>query len=271
MIQDLNTISEKYSRVHSKRVGTLLQVLLLLFNPEVYFTPSLLIQTTSYFNIQAWSLIKLGSKDAERSIQQLRVIAGMFTTHAVAHHLLQTIHALWRSMAARAQPLASATTLTALVNLAMFPLIHGSRSHDLGLLTAIHLLTAPLLIHHLRTLSPPTLFLINKQDLPWKVLQAVILSKVHSSFSADTTLCLVGNLVQLIPICDVKDERIGVYVKGITVLVGHCEGLARKGKATCVVDHPVFGWCTATSHPQIVDALPLVASQLHGLWDRRVS
>ena len=93
---------------------------------------------------QLWGLVRRGSDKAEQNLKVLVLVAKTFTAHLVAQDLFAVLRALWRCVAGRLPAICSPTMMLAIANTALLPLLNDNFHHDVCVLFAVYMLSAPL-------------------------------------------------------------------------------------------------------------------------------
>ena len=135
------------------------------------------------------------------------------------------------------------------------------------------LLTVPGLVHHLFVKSPDVAKFFASQKIGTRCTDALITSTqtlriIFNSLEGNGTLCLIGNLVQLVftDIAALDRQARGRFIAVITALLGHCRQYVTVRRSNISVSHPVFGYYSGTLTRGQIDAYPAVVKQIQMLW-----
>ncbi|OXB62164.1 hypothetical protein ASZ78_015346, partial [Callipepla squamata] len=172
---------------------------------------------------------------------------------------------------ARSRPSLSKGSLTAILSLALRPVVAAQFSDNLLRSFLIHIMSVPAIMTHLATLTPERLAVIESHDLFRKFI--IFLSReaqcrdVCVCLEGSHTLCLLGNLVFLGSLNDkVLEDETAHFVGVLIHMLSYCQKYVSQKKSNLTHWHPVLGWFSQTVDYGLNESMPLLTKQLQHLW-----
>ncbi|XP_022906806.2 ubiquitin-protein ligase E3B [Onthophagus taurus] len=168
-------------------------------------------------------------------------------------------------------------SLSAIVTLALRPLISANFSDKLMTMFLIHILSVPGLIQHLETLTPECISKLVSHKIFPKSLELLASQQsmriVFNTLEGNYALCLLANLLQLAQV--EKDTTLPelcfpTFTVVITGLLESCQNYVVSKQSNLTHWHPVLGWFAQPMDPSLHAAMPHVKSQLHILWNSQM-
>ncbi|GLH04043.1 E3 ubiquitin-protein ligase Nedd-4 [Gryllus bimaculatus] len=164
-------------------------------------------------------------------------------------------------------------SLSAIVTLAIRPLVSASFSEKLMTMFVIHILSVPALILHLQNMAPECVSSFVQHDVFAKALELLFVEQntriVFNVLEGNYSLCLLANLIQLAYIQ--RDDKLKVlYFPTFTIVVRklleRCQNYVVTKQSNLTHWHPVLGWFAQSMDYNLHEAMPHVKTQLHLLW-----
>ncbi|XP_014671275.1 PREDICTED: ubiquitin-protein ligase E3B-like isoform X2 [Priapulus caudatus] len=176
---------------------------------------------------------------------------------------------------ARCKPCLKHATLSAIITLALRPLVAASLSDNLISLFVLHILSVPAVVQHLSTTAPECLAVFMSNGLFKKSLELLISEQstriVFNSLEGNYALCLLGNIIQL---ADIEKEQLPTVLVEFTVVVSRllerCQKYVVNKRSNLTHWHPVLGWFSQKTDIRLHEALPHVVKQLSLLWSHNI-
>ncbi|KAG0715753.1 Ubiquitin-protein ligase E3B [Chionoecetes opilio] len=186
-------------------------------------------------------------------------------------NILKTVlvHGLCRGRAALRGP-----AITTIITLALRPLMAANYSNNLLSLITIHILSVPALIHHLATLAPEALQMLQTNEIFEKVVEFVQTEQnlriIFNTLEGSYALCLLANFVHLAhkesdrALPKLAFPEFNFVVKRLLERCG--EYVTTKQSSSLTQWHPVLGWFSQPFDQHLNEAMFLVKTQLQLLW-----
>ncbi|XP_076061977.1 ubiquitin-protein ligase E3B [Oratosquilla oratoria] len=191
----------------------------------------------------------------------------------VARGLYKTINQVLVRGLCRGKVSLRGTAVSALITLALRPLVAAQYSGKLLSIITIHLLSVPALLHHLGILANESLQILLSHELFRHVVEFVSseqnLRIIFNTLEGPYALCLLANLIHL-----AYHERetslpglaFPTFNSVVTCLLEKCGEYVTTKQSSLTQWHPVLGWFSRPLDQHLNDALPLVKAQLQLLW-----
>ncbi|XP_060527674.1 ubiquitin-protein ligase E3B [Cylas formicarius] len=164
-------------------------------------------------------------------------------------------------------------SITAILTLALRPLISASFSDKFMTIFLINVLSVPGLIHHLQQLSPESLTTLQQHQIFTRSLELLSSQQsmriVFNTLEGSYALCLLANLIQLGYIernTTLKNLCFPTFTVVVTGLLESCQNYVVSKQSALTHWHPVLGWFAQAMDPGLHSAIPHIKVQLHLLW-----
>ncbi|XP_069070843.1 ubiquitin-protein ligase E3B isoform X2 [Pleurodeles waltl] len=172
---------------------------------------------------------------------------------------------------ARSRPSLSKGTLTAVISLALRPVVAASFSDNLLRSFLIHIMSVPAIVSHLSTLTPERLSVLESHELFRKFIIFLSheeqCSEVCTCLEGSHTLCLLGNLIDLGNMTEkALEEETNIFVSVLIHMLCYCQKYVSQKKSNLTHWHPVLGWFSQTVDYGLNESMPLLTKQLQHLW-----
>jgi ubiquitin-protein ligase E3 B len=165
-------------------------------------------------------------------------------------------------------------SLSAILTLALRPLVAANFSDKLMTMFLIHIISVPAIIQHLENLTPECIATINNQKLFSKSLELLSSQQsmriVFNTLEGSYALCLLANLLQLAFMerdGALKDLSFPTFTVVVTGLLESCQNYVVSKQSNLTHWHPVLGWFAQPMDPSLNAAMPHVKIQLNLLWN----
>lgn len=200
--------------------------------------------------------------------------------HTVTGHLVQTglmtnlKHLLLTGLACTKVCL-SRTTLSAVMTLALRPVMYGSYSDQMVSLYLLNILSIPGVVQQVATMCPDSMTMLQGEDKEQELLIAIVklLSqdqqlKIHfNALEGSYALCLTANLVHLVSLApSLTSSQLVPVVTTITHLLSSLGQYVTAKQSPLSHWHPVLGWFSVSLDRHLQASMSLVKAQLSLLW-----
>ncbi|XP_049776175.1 ubiquitin-protein ligase E3B isoform X1 [Schistocerca cancellata] len=164
-------------------------------------------------------------------------------------------------------------SLSAIITLALRPLVSANFSEKLMTMFLIHILCVPGLILHLQNLAPECVSAIISHEIFGRSLDLLNLEQntriVFNVLEGNYALCLLANLIHLAYI-QREDALRELYFPSFTFVVTRllesCQHYVTSKQSNLTHWHPVLGWFAQETDSALMESIPHVRSQLQLLW-----
>lgn len=220
-----------------------------------------------------WKILKGKTGEALRpGMNQLcNNVMGDLNTRGM-YPTLQTL--LTRGLA-RSKPVFKHTMLSAIVTVALRPLLAANFSDNLLTVFLLNILSVPALIHHITTMSQECLALLMTHRIFSKCVHLLCHEQstkiVFHALEGNYALCLLANLIQLgTSEMEGLVENTDAFMVVTTRLLECCQTYVLNKKSNLTHWHPVLGWFSQKTDQSLHEAMPLVVRQLEQLWSLKM-
>ena len=224
-----------------------------------------------------WGLCKGNTPQEQLGLKALAALCVNVSNHVVAAGITEAIAAGLSGLICRARPMLTTTIVAVGVTLCTRLVLGKGGAAAAPTLSFIELartlLTVPGLIHHLFLKSPDVAKFYTSQKIGTRCVDALVSSAqtlriIFNSLEGNGTLCLIGNLAQLV-LADAKNivaEARERFIALFSALLGHCRQYVTMRRSNISVSHPIFGYFSGTLSRGMIDAFPAVLKQIQLLW-----
>lgn len=224
----------------------------------------------TFTSTSSWSVLR------DKSCEPLRPVLGQLCVSLAGHlvgkgGLYGALQALLLRGLARAKPSLKRAPLTATLNLALRPLVSGQFSEDLMNLFLLHILSVPALVHHLLSIAPEVLSVVNSHGVFRRSLDILLVEQnmriLFNALEGNYALCLLANLVHLAHL-NVQNlsSRLLDFVHVATKLLESCQKYVVNKRSNLTHWHPILGWFAQSIDHGLHESLSSVRQQLQLLW-----
>lgn len=169
----------------------------------------------------------------------------------------------------------SRTTLSAVMTLALRPVVYGSYSDQMVSLYLLNILSIPGVVQQVATMCPDSMTMLQGEDKDQELLLAIVklLSqdqqlKIHfNALEGSYALCLTANLVHLVSLApSLTSSQLVPVVTTITHLLSSLGQYVTAKQSPLSHWHPVLGWFSVSLDRPLQSSMSLVKAQLSLLW-----
>jgi len=227
----------------------------------------------SFTSTSTWRLLKTPALSS--LAPNMTSICHTVTGHLVQTGLMTNLKQLLLTGLASSKVTISRTTLSAVMTLAMRPVIYGSYSEQMVSLYLLHILSIPGLVQHVSAMCPDSLATFQGEGNDDSLLIAAVklLSqdqqlKIHfNALEGSYALCLTANLVHLVSLApNLTSVKMVPAVTTLTQLLSSLGQYVTAKQSPLSHWHPVLGWFSVSLDKHLQSSMSLVKSQLSRLW-----
>jgi len=169
----------------------------------------------------------------------------------------------------------SRTTLSAVMTLALRPVVYGSYSDQMVSLYLLNILSIPGVVQQVANMCPDTMTMLQGEGKDQVLLLAIVklLSqdqqlKIHfNALEGSYALCLTANLVHLVSLApSLTSSQLVPVVTTITHLLSSLGQYVTAKQSPLSHWHPVLGWFSVSLDRPLQSSMSLVKAQLCLLW-----
>nr|CAD7456022.1 unnamed protein product [Timema tahoe] len=161
-------------------------------------------------------------------------------------------------------------SLSALVTLAIRPLVSAGFTEKLMTMFVIHILSVPALVLHVQNLAPECIQVFVNHNILTKSLELLNSEQniriVFNTLEGNYALCLVGNLVHLAYLQkddSLKEVFFPTFTFVISRMLESCQNYVVSKQSNLTYWHPVLGWFAQNMDYGLHEAMPSVKVQLY--------
>lgn len=230
----------------------------------------MLVTFTSTVN---WTAIKL--KAGEQFLTGLSQVCNNVMGHLNKKGLYAVLEVLLTNGLVKSRPVFSKATLTAILTVAIRPLLGANFSENLLNVFLLHILSVPALVLHLSSLAPECLELLVTHRLFKRCLELMSCEQstriIFNTLEGNYALCLMANMIQL----GSKEleglvENTSDFMTVMIRLLEKCKLYVQSKRSNLTHWHPVLGWFSQSTNQRLHEAMPFVVRQLQLLWSERM-
>ncbi|XP_074641839.1 ubiquitin-protein ligase E3B-like [Tubulanus polymorphus] len=230
----------------------------------------MLVNFTSTSN---WKILKGKSGEALRPGMNQLCSNVMRTLNAKG--MYPAIQQLLMHGLARSKPSFKHATLSAILTIALRPLIASNFSDNLMTVFLLHILSVPGIIYHVSITAQECLALLMTHRIFKKTIDLLANEQrtkiVFNSLEGNYALCLLANVIQLGSVeIEGLVEKTQSFVDVVISLLESCEQYVQNKKSNLTHWHPVLGWFSQKTDQSLHEAMPFVVKQLQLLWSMKM-
>ncbi|XP_075746500.1 ubiquitin-protein ligase E3B-like isoform X1 [Rhipicephalus microplus] len=224
----------------------------------------------TFTSTSSWKVLK------DKTYEPLRPVLSQLCASVGSHlmgkgSLYGALQALLLRGLARAKPSLKRAPLVATINLTLRPLLIGQFSEDLMNLFLLHILSVPALVHHLLSIAPEAVTLLNSHGLFRRSLDILVVEQnmriLFNALEGNYALCLLANLVHLAYLnIENLNSRLLDFVHVSTKLLESCQKYVVNKRSNLTHWHPILGWFAQSIDHGLHESLTFVKQQLQLLW-----
>jgi len=227
----------------------------------------------SFTSTNTWRLLKTPALSS--LAPHMNSICHTVTGHLVQTGLMTNLKQVLLTGLASSKVSLSRTTLSAVMTLALRPVVYASYSDQMVSLYLLHILSIPGLVQHVATMCPDSLPTEQGEEKELSLLVATVklLSqdqqlKIHfNALEGSYALCLTANLVHLVSLApSLTSHQLVPVVTTLTHLLSSLGQYVTAKQSPLSHWHPVLGWFSVSLDKHLQSSMSLVKSQLSRLW-----
>uniref|UniRef100_A0A1B6LAX7 Ubiquitin-protein ligase E3B n=1 Tax=Graphocephala atropunctata TaxID=36148 RepID=A0A1B6LAX7_9HEMI len=229
----------------------------------------------SFTATNTWALLRTANMAALRT--GMAQLCANIMGHLFMRGFYITLKALLVRGLARSKVSLKHVSLSAILTLATRPLVSAGLTDKLVSMFLIHILSVPALIHHLHTLAPECLAVLESSDFLPRALELLSVEQdmriVFNTLEGNYALCLLANLVQLVYLqrdTTLQLVQFPMFTLVVTRLLESCQHYVTTKQSNLTHWNPVLGWFAQSLDPGLQEAIPQVKDQLFLLWSQPV-
>ncbi|XP_064612255.1 ubiquitin-protein ligase E3B-like [Liolophura sinensis] len=175
----------------------------------------------------------------------------------------------------RSRPVFKHATLSAIMTLAMRPLLAAGFSDNLLSAYLLHILSVPAIIHHVAEVAPECMDQLVTNRVFMKCLNLLANEQstriIFNSLEGNYALCMLANLIQLGETeMEGLVDNAAYFMTTVVRLLDCCQTYVQNKKSNLTHWHPVLGWFSQRTDQCLHEAMPYVSRQLQLLWGKKM-
>ncbi|XP_054155444.1 ubiquitin-protein ligase E3B-like [Oppia nitens] len=177
----------------------------------------------------------------------------------------------------RTKPTLKKPALTAIITLALRPVIASKFNESHMNMFLLHIFSIPALVYHLNTISIDTLTVLSNEQILKRSVEILSLDQnsriLFNALEGNYALCLLANIIHLayieIPLNTMAANMVD-FICVITKLLESCQKYVVSKQSSLTHWHPVLGWFAQNVDQGLHESLGYVKSQLQYLWSSQL-
>ncbi|GLV32551.1 uncharacterized protein CBL_00739 [Carabus blaptoides fortunei] len=229
----------------------------------------------SYTSTGTWAILK--SKSMEMLKPGMNQLCANIMGHLFHRGFYLMLQGLLLRGLGRVKVVLKHASLSAVITLALRPLVSAGFSEKLMTMFLIHILSVPAVVQHLNVLAPECISVLVSHSLLSKSLELLSSEQsmriVFNTLEGNYALCLLANLVQMAYIENdgvLKEVYFPTFTIIVTRLLESCQHYVVSKQSNLTHWHPVLGWFAQPMDPNLHSAMVHVKLQLHLLWHAQI-
>ncbi|XP_076627960.1 ubiquitin-protein ligase E3B isoform X2 [Colletes latitarsis] len=229
----------------------------------------------SFTSSRTWAILKVGG------MEKLRVGMNQLCANIMGHLVNNGFYPIMQAFLlkglGRVEIALKPIALSAVVTLALGPLISSQMSDKLVSLFLINIFSVPALVYHLNSISSVCSSSFITCNLFARSLELLNLEQnlriVFNALEGSYALCLLANLIQL---ANIEREEVlrELYFPSFTFVVTKmleaCQQYVVAKQSNLTHWHPILGWLALKVDTTLQEPIPYVKTQLACLWTGRI-
>ncbi|KAK7087302.1 ubiquitin-protein ligase E3B-like isoform X2 [Littorina saxatilis] len=220
-----------------------------------------------------WTTLRL--KAGEQFLVGLTQVCNNVMGHLNTRGLYPVLETLLTKGLVRSKPVFSKATLTAILTIAIRPLLGANFSENLLNVFLLHILSVPALVQHMSNIAPECTELLVTHRVFRRCLELLTCEQstriIFNTLEGNYALCLMANLIQL----GYKEleglvENTTDFMTVMIRLLEKCKAYVQNKRSNLTHWHPVLGWFSQRTNQRLHEAMPFVVLQLQLLWSERM-
>lgn len=241
-------------------------------NHTDFNTMMLLLRVLIVFtSTSTWKIVKATPALAPGLNQLCNNIMGDLNTRGL-YPILQNL--LTRGLS-RTKCAFNQTSLSAVVTIALRPLVAANFSDNLLTVFVLHIMAVPAIINHVSTLSPECLTLLVTNRIFKRSLDVLSNEQstriIFNTLEGNYALCLLANMVQL-GFVELEGlvENTSKFMTVVIRLLDSCKQYVQNKRSNLTHWHPVLGWFSQKTDQSLHASMSFVVKQLQLLWSEKM-
>ncbi|XP_064648502.1 ubiquitin-protein ligase E3B-like isoform X2 [Lineus longissimus] len=216
-----------------------------------------------------WKILR--GKPGEALRPGMNQLCSNIMRHLNAKGLYPVLETLLSKGLARSKPVFKHATLSAIITVALRPLIAANYSDNLLTVFLLHILSVPGVIYHISTTAQECLAILMTHRLFKKCIDLLVNEQstkiIFNTLEGNYALCLLANLIQL-GNCELEGlvENTPSFITVVIRLLNSCKQYVEGKRSNLTHWHPVLGWFSQKTDQSLHEAMPHVVKQLQLLW-----
>ncbi|ESN93513.1 hypothetical protein HELRODRAFT_115562 [Helobdella robusta] len=230
----------------------------------------------TFTSCSTWKFLN-NSKNGDQLKPGMEQLCKNCMGHITSNGLYSFLRTLLISGLCKSKPLLKPSMLTAIITIAIKPLMASEYSESLFVSFILEILSVPSLVHHIITMSAESLTLMMSQrifSMTLTVLDERQNAKIiFHALEGNYALCLLANLIQLGNA--EKEVMMTILMMMTTILMMMTMAMmmmlyVENKKSFLTHWHPILGWFAQKTDPNLNEAMPAVIKQISELWNIRM-
>nr|CAD7569227.1 unnamed protein product [Timema californicum] len=225
----------------------------------------------AFTSTNTWTVLK--TKNMELLKPGLNQLCANIMGYLFTKGFYLTLKSLLQRGLSRSKIALKHVSLSALMTLAIRPLVSAGFTEKLMTMFVIHILSVPALVLHVQNLAPECIQVFVNHNILTKSLELLNSEQniriVFNTLEGNYALCLVGNLVHLAYIQkddSLKEVFFPTFTFVISRMLESCQNYVVSKQSNLTYWHPVLGWFAQNMDYGLHEAMPSVKVQLYMLW-----
>lgn len=232
----------------------------------------------TFTSTNTWKIFSVKSNESLKPV--MNQLCSNIMGQLVTKGLYTTLQQLLLKGLARTVPSLKGAALSAVINLAVRPMVAAQFSDNLVTQFVVHVLAVPALVLHLSTKSPECLALFVQHDILMNCISLLCGGQqsraVMTTLEGGCTLSLIGNLIHLAYLekemfMESSSESfmhpsLLDFINVMIRLLECCQSYVVSKQSNLTHWHPVLGWFAQQIDSGLHEAVPFIKKQLQLLW-----
>ncbi|XP_018332140.1 ubiquitin-protein ligase E3B isoform X2 [Agrilus planipennis] len=229
----------------------------------------------SFTSTSTWVILK--NKNIEQFKPGMSKFCANFMGQLFHRGFYLTLKGLLIKGLSRLRIVFKAASLSAIITLALRPLIAADFSDKFMTMFLIQILSVPGIIQHLQTVTPDSITVLVTNKIFLRSIELLsnqqAMRIVFNTLEGNYALCLLANITQLGYIerdTTLKEICFPSFTVVVTGLLESCQHYVVVKQSNLTHWHPVLGWFAQPMDSALHAAIPHVKMQLHLLWNSEI-
>ncbi|XP_048241193.1 ubiquitin-protein ligase E3B-like [Haliotis rufescens] len=221
----------------------------------------------------SWKILK--GKTGEALTPGMSQLCNNVMGHLNSKGIYKILQGLLTRGLARPKPVFTRATLTAIITLALRPLMSANFSDNLLTVFLLHILSVPAIIYHISHTAHECMSSLITHRIFKRCLDLMTNEQstriIFNSLEGNYALCLMANLIHLgyTELEGLVENTLNFMIVMIRLLES-CKMYVQNKRSNLTHWHPVLGWFSQNTDQSLHEAMPYVVKQLQLLWSERM-